>query len=104
MMARTKKGLQREQTPTSSNFSTPLSNEEETALAHVIINIVKEELQAHEAALQEIASFYVKVADERLEKLSGEVRYITKSLDFTPKQLEDETKVIKKHIETLQKI
>lgn len=55
-MTRTKKALQREQTPTSNNFLTPLSHEEETMLAHMIRNIVKEELQVHEAVLQEIVS------------------------------------------------
>ena len=103
-MTRTKKALQREQTPTSSNFLTPLSNKEETALAHMIGNVTKEELQAHEAVLQEIVSSNLKVTNERLEKLSGEVSDITKNLEFTQKQLEDETKVIKKNINTLQKI
>ena len=51
-MTRTKKALQREQTPISNYFLTPLSNEEETALAHMIRNIVK----AHETVLQEIVS------------------------------------------------
>ena len=51
-MTRTKKTLQREQTPISNYFLTPLSNEEETARAHMIRNIVK----AHETVLQEIVS------------------------------------------------
>ena len=62
-----------------------------------------EEQQAHEAALQKTVSSNLKVANERLEKLSGEVSNITKSLEFTQKQLENETKVIKKDIKTLQK-
>ena len=66
-MTRTKKALQREQTPTSSNFLRPLSNKEETALAHMIGNVIKEERQAHEAVLQEIASSNLKVTNERLE-------------------------------------
>ena len=82
---------------------TPFSNEEETALAHIIRNIVKEELQSHEAIVQEIVSSHLKVTNKRLEKLSGEVSHITKSLEFIQKQLEDETKVIKKDIKTLQK-
>ena len=101
---RTKKALQREQTPTSSNFLTPLSNKEETVPAHMIGNVIKEELQAREAVLQEIVSSNLKVTNERLEKLSGEVSDITRNLEFTQKQLEDETKVIKKNINTLQKI
>ena len=44
MLTRAKKQLQQEQTPTPSSFSTSLSNEEETALADMIKNIVKEEL------------------------------------------------------------
>ena len=91
-MTRTKKALQREQTPTSSNFLTPLSNKEETALAHMIGNVTKEELQAHEAVLQEIVSSNLKVTNERLEKLCGKVSNITNSLEFTQKQLEGKTK------------
>ena len=98
-----KKQLQQEQTPTPRNFSTPLSNEEETALAHLIRNILTEELQAHEVVLQEILSSNLKLKNEWLEKLSREVSNIEKSLEFTQKQLEDETKVIKKDIEILQK-
>ena len=64
---------------------------------------IKEELQTHEAVLQEIVSSNLKVTNERLAKLSGEVSDIIKSLEFTQKQLEDETKVIKKDIKTLEK-
>ena len=53
-MSRKKKALQWEQTPTSSNFLMPLSNEEKAALVHINGNIVKEELQAQEAVLQEM--------------------------------------------------
>ena len=103
MMTRAKKQLQQEQTPTPSNLSTPLSNEEETALAHIIRNIVKEELQEHKVVYQEIVSSNFKVTNERLEKLSEEVSKIKENLEFTQKQLEDETKAIKKDIETLKK-
>ena len=50
-MTRTKKALQGEQTPTSSNFLTPLSKEKETPLPHMIRNIVKEELQTYQVVL-----------------------------------------------------
>ena len=40
----------------------------------------------------------LKVTNEHLEKLFGDVSDITKSLEFTQKQLEDGTKVIKKDI------
>ena len=70
----------------------------------MIGNIVKEELQAHEVVLQEIVSSNLKVANERLEKLSREVSDIKESLEFTQKQIEDETKEIKKDVEILQKI
>ena len=73
MMASTKKALQREQTPTSSNFLMPLSNEEEMVLVHTNRSIVKEELQSHEVVLQEIVSSNLKVTNDGLEKLSGEV-------------------------------
>ena len=84
-MTRTKKALQWEQTPTSRNFLTPLSNEEETLLAHMIRSIIKEELQTHDTVLQETVSSNLKVTNERLEKLSGEVSDIKKSLEFTQK-------------------
>ena len=53
-MSRKKKALRWEQTLTSSNFSMPLSSEEKAALGHTTGNIVEEELQAHEAVLEEI--------------------------------------------------
>ena len=65
----------------------------------MIRNTLKEELQAHKTVLQEIVSSNLKVINERLEKLSGEVSDITKSLVFTQKHFKDETKVIKKDIE-----
>ena len=65
----------------------------------MIRNTLKEELQAHKTVLQETVSSNLKVINERLEKLSGEVSDITKSLVFTQKHFKDETKVIKKDIE-----
>ena len=65
----------------------------------MIRNTLKEELQAQKTVLQEIVSSNLKVINERLEKLSGEVSDITKSLVFTQKHFKDETKVIKKDIE-----
>ena len=53
--------------------------------------------------LQEIVISNLKVTNERLERLSGEVSYIKESQELTQKQLEDETKVIKKDNEILQK-
>ena len=70
----------------------------------MIGNIVKEELQAQEVVLQKIVSSNLKVTNERLEKLSGEVSEIKESLEFAQKQIEDETKEIKKDVEILQKI
>ena len=70
-MIKRKEALQREQTSTSIDFLTSFSNEQ-TVLTHMIRNIVTEELEAHEAVLQEIVNSNLKVT----------------------KQLEDETKVI----------
>ena len=53
--------------------------------------------------LQEIVISNLKVTNERLERLCGEVSYIKESQELTQKQLEDETKVIKKDNEILQK-
>ena len=61
-------------------ISQQLSNEEETALAHMIRNILQEELQTKEVVLQEIVSSNLKVTNERLEKLSGEFSDIKESL------------------------
>ena len=77
-MTRAKKQLQQQQTPTTSNFSTPFSNKE-TVLANMIRNIIKEELQAYEVVLQEIVSSNLKVTNEQLEMLSGEVSDIKES-------------------------
>ena len=45
----------------------------------------------------------MKITNERLEKLSGEIRNIKKSKKFTQKQLKDEANVVKKDVEILQK-
>ena len=44
----------------------------------------------------------MKVRNDRLKKLPAEVSDLTKSLEFTRKQPEDETKVTKIDIKTLQ--
>ena len=100
MMTRAKKQLQQEQTPTPSNLSTPLSNEEETALAHIIRNIVKEELQVHKVVYQEIVSSNFKVTNERLEKLSEEVSEIKKTKQ---RQLKKTLKHYKKSLNEIEK-
>ena len=46
-MTRTKKALQQKETPTSSNFSTLLSSDEDAALADMIGSMVIKELQAN---------------------------------------------------------
>ena len=48
--------------------------------AHMIRNILQEELQTKEVVLQEIVSSNLKVTNERLEKLSGEFSDIKESL------------------------
>ena len=53
--------------------------------------------------LQETGSSNLKITNERLEKLSGEIRNIKKSKKFTQKQLKDEANVVKKDVEILQK-
>ena len=95
MITRVQK-VQQEQTTTQSNLSTPFSIEEKTVLVHMITNIVKEELQTNEMVLQKVVSSNLKVTNERLEKLSREVSDMKERLEFTQKQLEDETKAIKK--------
>ena len=67
MMKSAKKILQQEQPSTSRNFSKLLLKEEETALAHMIINIIKEEVQTHKVVLQITLSSYLKITNERLE-------------------------------------
>ena len=53
--------------------------------------------------LQETGSSNLKITNERLEKLSGEIRNIKKSKKFTQKQLKEEANVVKKDVEILQK-
>ena len=67
MMKSAKKILQQEQPSTSRNFSKLLLKEEETALAHMIINIIKEEVQTHKVVLQITLSSYLKITNEQLE-------------------------------------
>ena len=104
MMTRAKKNYSSNKLLPPAIFQHLFLTKKKTALAHIVGNIVKEELQAHEVVLQEIVSSNLKVTNERLEKLSGEVSDIKESLEFTQKQIEDEIKEIKKDVEILQKI
>ena len=57
----------KKRTPSPFNFSAPLSNDEKTALAHMIKNIIKEEIQAHKVALQQPSktSFVLAVSQKQ---------------------------------------
>ena len=47
--------------------------------------------------LQKIVSSNLKVTNERFKQLSGYIGDVKQSLEFTQKQLEDDTKVIEIH-------
>ena len=53
--------------------------------------------------LQKIVSSNLKVTNERFKQLSGYIGDVKQSLEFTQKQLEDDTKVIEIHLNITKK-
>ena len=85
-------------TPTPETPTATRPHENDQILLETIRTIVKNELAAHEAAIKELINSNVKSTNERLDKLSTEMAELTKSLEHTQDQLDDELKTIKTDI------
>ena len=85
-------------TPTTSVQSH--DNSDETV--NTIRGIIKEELEKHEKELNEILKSQLQNTNERLDKISNEVLEITKSLEFTQGELDEELVIVKNDISKIK--
>ena len=88
-------------TPTPETPTVTHPHENDQILLETIRAIVKDELAAHEAAIKELINSNMKPTNERLEKLSTEMTLLTKILEHTQDQLDEELKTIKTFIKNL---
>ena len=84
-------------TPCSS--ATNFNNEE---LLDMIRKIVKEEIKNHEEKVGEINKAQLENTNNRLDRISQEVVDITKSLEFTQEQLDEELAKLKNYVGKIQ--
>ena len=64
----------------------------------MIRKIVKEEIEKHEEKIGDIINTQLENTTDRLERISQEVVRITKSLEFTQEQLDEELAKLKKDV------
>ena len=64
----------------------------------MIRKIVKEEIEKHEEKIGDIINTQLENRTDRLERISQEVVSITKSLEFTQEQLDEELAKLKKDV------
>ena len=69
-------------------------NEDEESLSDIIRQIVKEELAPHEKPIKAHSS--LKATNERLDKIATEMGELSKTLEFTQSQLDEELGSAKK--------
>ena len=84
--------------PTPETLTATHPHENDQILLETIRTIVKDEPATHEAAIKELRNSNMKSTNERLDKLSTEMAELTKSLEHTQDQLDDELKTIKTDI------
>ena len=77
-------------------------NEDEESLSDIIRQIVKEELTAHEKTIKALMNSNLKATNERLDKIATEMGELSKSLEFTQSQLDEELGNVKKDITKLE--
>ena len=95
------------QTRNASVQETPLTsrkeiNEDEESLSDIIRQIVKEELAAHEKTIKALINSNLQATNERLDKIATEMGELSKSLEFTQSQLDEELGNVKKDITKLE--
>ena len=77
-------------------------NEDKESLSDMIRQIVKEELAAHEKIIKVLINSNLKATNERLDKIAAEMGELSKSLEFTQSQLDEELGNVKKDITKLE--
>ena len=71
------------------------TNDKDKEFLETIRKIVKEEIENHEEKVREIIKTHLENMNNRLDKISQEIIEITKSLEFTQGQLDEELTKIK---------
>ena len=89
------------QTKNASVQDTPLTsckeiNEDEELLSDIIQQRVKEELAAHEKTIKALINSNLQATNERLDKIATGMGELSKSLEFTQSQLNEELGSVKK--------
>ena len=88
-------------TPTPETPTATRPNQNDQIILETLRTIAKDELSAHEAAIKKLINSNMKTTNEQLDKLSTEMAELTKSLEHTQDQLNDELKTIKIDIKNL---
>ena len=88
-------------TPTPETLTATRPHENDQILLETIRTIVKDELPAHEATIKKLINSNMKSTNKQLDKLSTEMAELTKSLEHTQDQLDEELKTIKTDIKHL---
>ena len=88
-------------TPTPETPTATRPHQNDQIILETLRTIAKDELSAHEAAIKKLINSNMKTTNEQLDKLSTEMAELTKSLERTQDQLDDELKTIKTDIKNL---
>ena len=95
---RTRNASMQETPPTSRKEI----NEDEESLSYIIRQIVKDELAVHEKIIKALINSNLKATNERLDKIATEMGELSKSLEFTQSQIDEELGNVKKGITKLE--
>ena len=63
---------------------------------NIIQQIVKDQLVAHEKTIKDLINSNMKATNERLDKIATEMGELSKSLEFTQSQIDEELENVKK--------
>ena len=63
---------------------------------NIIQQIVKDQLAAHEKTIKDLINSNMKATNERLDKIATEMGELSKSLEFTQSQIDEELENVKK--------
>ena len=77
-------------------------NEDDESLSDIIRQIVKEELAAHEKTIKALIKSNLKATNERLDNIAAEMGKLSKSIEYTQSQLDEELGNVKKDITRLE--
>ena len=77
-------------------------NEDEESLSDIIRQIVKEELASQEKTIKALINSNLQATNERLDKIATKMGELSKRLEFTQSQLDEELGSVKKGITKLE--